>query len=151
MGAKALFRQLAWTSDARAAGLGPYSLTPGPETGAWLEFYPAAFGSLGLRRQRRPRSAASTTASASATTLANGNDVATKFRDFLAGIKVRIPFGTFIPNVSVAYGQQTFEIAPTQSTLPDLPQVAYQFIRPALGTRVIVRAHGRAGRRRPPT
>src|SRR6187551_104763 len=47
-GAKALFRQLSWTADARAAGLGPYSLTPGPQTGGWLEFYPAAFGSSGF-------------------------------------------------------------------------------------------------------
>ena len=47
-GAKALFRQLVWTADADAAGLGPYSLSPGPQTGAWLEFYPAAFGSSGF-------------------------------------------------------------------------------------------------------
>jgi len=71
------------------------------------------------------------------TTLANGTDVPTKFRDFQGGLKVRIPLGTFVPNVSVAYGQQLFEVAPTgQAT--DLPQVAYSFIRPALGTRVLL-------------
>ena len=32
-------------------------------------------------------------------------------RDFLAGLKVRIPLGMMIPNISVAYGQQLFWIA----------------------------------------
>src|SRR6185503_7244283 len=31
-----------------AAGLGPYKLTPGPETALWFEFYPAAFGTSGF-------------------------------------------------------------------------------------------------------
>ena len=48
LGFKALFRNLAWTPDGRDAGLGPYSLSPGPQTGLWLEFYPAAFGSSGF-------------------------------------------------------------------------------------------------------
>jgi hypothetical protein len=71
-----------------------------------------------------------------ATTLANKDVVATKFRNFDAGLKVRIPLGTFIPNVTVSYGQQVFEVAP-QNTPQDLPQVAYQFLRPALGARVL--------------
>lgn len=135
LGARALFRNLNWTSDGRAAGLGPYSLTPGPQTGLWLEFYPAAFGMTGF--------AANVGIYGSfnygfgvATTLANGANAATTFRDFQAGLKLRIPVGTFIPNVSVGYGQQTFAIAQQQTTL-DLPQVAYQFVRPALGTRVL--------------
>jgi hypothetical protein len=133
LGAKALFRNLNWTSDARAANLGPYSLTPGPETGAWFEFYPAAFGTssfaanVGLFGKFDYGFGV-------ATTLANGNNVATKFRDFYAGIKVRIPFETFVPNISVAYGQQLFEIA-QQGNAFDLPQLAYQFVRPALGAR----------------
>jgi len=134
VGFKALFRQLSWTADARAAGLGPYTLTPGPETGVWLEFYPAAFGSSGF---------ASNVGLIGrfdygfgvATTLANNMNVATTFRDFLAGIKVRIPLGMMTPNVSVAYGQQIFWIASANSSL-DLPKVAYSFIRPAIGTRV---------------
>jgi len=140
VGGKALFRNLSWTADASRAGcspcLGPYSLTPGPETGLWLEFYPAALGTNGF--------AANVGLFGSfdfgfgvATTLANGKNVATKFRDFLAGIKLRIPIGTFIPNVSVAYGQQLFEIAPQNSTL-DIPQVAYSFVRPSLGARVLL-------------
>ncbi len=136
VGAKAMFRQLSWTSDARAAGLGPYNLTPGPETGAWLEFYPAAFGSQGFAANVGLFGRFDYGFGV-ATTLANGTDVATSFRDYLGGIKVRIPTGTFIPNVSVAYGQQVFEIAQTQNTT-DLPKVAYQFIRPALGARVIL-------------
>ena len=135
IGAKALFRQLAWTSDARAAGLGPYSLTPGPETGAWFEFYPAAFGTSGFAANVGLFGRLDYGFGV-ATTLANTMNVATKFRDFMAGLKVRIPLGMMIPNVSVAYGQQTFEIAPAMSTL-DLPKVAYSFIRPALGTRVV--------------
>ena len=73
-----------------------------------------------------------------------------KFRDFLGGIKVRIPFGTFIPNVSVAYGQQVFEIAQTQNTHG--PAQARLSVRPAgAGGARDLHAHGRAGRRRSPT
>ena len=133
LGAKALFRNLSWTSDARASMLGPYKLTPGPETSAWFEFYPGAFGTSGF--------AANVGLFGKfdygfgvATTLANGNNAATKFRDFQAGVKVRIPFDAFVPNVSVAYGQQLFEIA-QQNQPTDLPQLAYQFVRPSLGAR----------------
>src|SRR5436190_1289624 len=121
VGARALFRNLQWSSpDGANAGLGPYSLTPGPETGLWLEFYPAAFGMTGF--------AANVGIYGSfnygfgvATTLANGTNAATTFRDFQAGLKLRIPVGTFIPNVSNGYGQQTFAIAQQQATT-DLPQ-----------------------------
>jgi len=136
LGAKAMFRQLAWTSDARAAGLGPYTLTPGPETGLWLEFYPAAFGTSGFAANVGLFGRFDYGVGVS-TTLANGDEAATKFRDFLGGLKVRIPMGTFIPNVSLAYGQQVFEIA-QQQTMTDLPQLAYVFVRPALGARVIL-------------
>ncbi len=135
VGAKALFRQFNWTTDAQRSGLGPYSLSPGPETAAWLEFYPAAFGTSGFAANVGLIGRFDYGFGV-ATTLANGNVVATKFRDFLAGIKVRVPFGNVIPNLSVAYGQQTFEIA-QQGTPADLPQLAYAFVRPALGTRVM--------------
>jgi hypothetical protein len=134
IGFKALFRQLAWTADARAAGLGPYSLTPGPETGAWLEFYPAAFGSSGFA-SNVGLFGRFDYGFGVATTLANNTNVATSFRDFLAGLKVRLPLGMMTPNVSVAYGQQIFWIASANNNL-DLPKVAYSFIRPAIGTRV---------------
>jgi hypothetical protein len=135
VGAKALFRQFNWTADARAAGLGPYTLSPGPETGLWLEFYPAAFGTSGFAANVGLFGRFDYGFGV-ATTLANGTNAATKFRDFLAGLKVRVPFGSVIPNASVAYGQQTFEIAPA-GTPQDLPQLAYAFVRPALGTRVM--------------
>jgi len=135
VGFKALFRSLAWTQpDGRAAGLGPYSLSPGPQTGLWLEFYPAAFGSSGF--------AANVGVIARfnygfgvATTLANDDVVETKFRDFLAGVKLRVPFGGFVPSLSIAYGQQVFAIA-QQMTMQDLPQLAYQFVRFAPGARM---------------
>jgi hypothetical protein len=133
VGGKAMFRSLAWTADGASAGLGPYSLTPGPETGLWLEFYPAAFGSSGFAANVGIFGRFDYGFGV-ATTLANGMDAATKFRDFMGGLKVRIPVGTFTPNISVAYGQQMFEIA-QQQTMADLPQVAYQFVRPALGAR----------------
>jgi hypothetical protein len=134
LGGKAMFRSLAWTADGASAGLGPYSLTPGPETGLWLEFYPAAFGSNGFAANVGLFGRFDYGFGV-ATTLANGMDAATKFRDFMAGLKVRIPMGTFTPNLSVAYGQQVFEIA-QQNTMADLPQLAYAFVRPAVGTRI---------------
>jgi hypothetical protein len=134
VGGKAMFRNFNWTSDGRAAMLGPYHLTPGPETGLWLEFYPAAFGTSGFAANVGLFGRFDYGFGV-ATTLANGNDVATSFRDFLAGLKVRIPVGSFTPNVSVAYGQQVFAIA-QQQTMYDLPQLAYQFVRPAVGARV---------------
>lgn len=135
LGFKALFRSLAWTQPGgRNAGLGPYSLSPGPQTGLWLEFYPAAFGSSGF--------AANIGVIAQfnygfgvATTLANDDVVETKFRDFFAGAKLRVPFGGFVPSLSIAYGQQVFAIA-QQMTMQDLPQLAYQFVRFAPGARM---------------
>jgi hypothetical protein len=135
VGAKALFRNLTWTNDARAAMLGPYKLTPGPETGLWLEFYPAALGTSGFAANVGLFGHFNYGFGV-ATTLANGMDAPTKFRDFLGGLKVRIPVGTFTPNISVAYGQQVFEIA-QQQTPTDLPKLAYQFVRPALGARIL--------------
>jgi hypothetical protein len=133
VGGKALFRNLAWTGNGSAAGLGPYSLTPGPETGAWLEFYPAAFGTSGFAANVGLFGRFDYGFGV-ATTLQNQDVVKTTFRDFLAGLKVRIPMGSFVPNVSVAYGLQLFAIDP-QNTPADIPQVAYQFVRPALGGR----------------
>ena len=134
LGAKALFRNLAWTPDGRAAGLGPYSLSPGPQTGAWLEFYPAAFGSSGFAANIGVI-ARFNYGFGVATTLANDDVVETKFRDLLAGVKMRVPFGNFVPNLSIAYGQQVFAVA-QQMTMQDLPQLAYQFVRFAPGARI---------------
>ena len=135
VGAKAMFRQLGWTADARAAGLGPYNLTPGPETGLWAEFYPAAFGTTGFAANVGLFGRFDYGFGV-ATTLASGKDAATTFRDFMGGIKVRIPMGMFNPNVSIGYGQQIFAIA-QQNDMADLPQLAYQFVRPSAGARIV--------------
>jgi hypothetical protein len=134
LGGKALFRNFVW-SGGTAVGLGPYALTPGPETAAWLEFYPAAFGTTGFAANVGLL-ARLNYGFGVATTLANGDVVATTFRDYLAGLKIRIPLGTFIPNLSLAYGQQLFQID-QQQTGNDLPKLAYSFVRPALGARVM--------------
>jgi hypothetical protein len=134
LGGKALFRNFVW-SGGSAAGLGPYALTPGPETAAWLEFYPAAFGTSGFAANVGLL-ARFNYGFGTATTLANNDVVATTFRDYLAGLKLRIPFGTVIPNLSLAYGQQLFQIDQQQNN-NDLPKLAYQFVRPALGARVM--------------
>jgi hypothetical protein len=133
VGAMALFRQLVWTSN---AGLGPYSLTPGPEAGVWLEFYPGAFVTDGfganvglIARYDYGFGVTSTTAS--------GSDVATKYQDFLAGLKLRMPLGMFTPNLSVAYGAQGFKLT-AQQTPQDLPAMDYTFVRIGAGTRVQV-------------
>jgi len=135
-GAKALFRQLVWTADANAAGLGPYSLTPGPQTGAWLEFYPAAFGSNGFAANVGLYGSLNYGFGVSTNTTA-GKDIPTAFRDFMGGLKVRIPFGSVIPNVSVGYGQQAFQISATGNNT-DLPHLNYQFVRLGAGTRIQV-------------
>ena len=135
-GAKALFRQLSWTADANAAGLGPYSLTPGPQTGAWLEFYPAAFGSNGFGANIGIYGSLNYGFGVSTNTTA-GMDIPTAFRDFMGGLKVRIPFGSVIPNVSIGYGQQAFQISATGNNT-DLPHLNYQFVRMGAGTRIQV-------------
>jgi hypothetical protein len=132
-GAAALFRSLAYTSEASSNGLGPYSLSPGPEAGLWLEFYPAAFvtnsfaANIGLfARYAHGFGVTSYTP--------NSGEVGTTYQDFLGGLKVRFPLGTFTPYANVAYGEQTFGLtgAGTQLT----PAVDYTFIRIGGGTRI---------------
>jgi len=135
-GAKALFRSLAWTADAKAAGLGPYTLTPGPQTGGWLEFYPAAFGSSGFAANVGLYGSFNYGFGVSTNTTL-GTDIPTAFRDFMAGLKVRIPLGSVVPYVSVGYGQQAFQIS-AQGSSTDLPHLNYQFVRLGAGTRIHV-------------
>jgi hypothetical protein len=134
LGGMALFRQLAWTSDGAAAGLGPYKLLPGPEAGLWLEFYPAAFVTTGFASNiglyARYAYGFGVTS-----TLQSGTQAATSYQDFVAGLKVRIPLGTFTPYGMVAYGEQQFSIAP-QGNTADLPAMDYSFVRIGAGTRI---------------
>jgi len=134
VGGMALFRRLVWTADADAAGLGPYSLTPGPQAGVWLEFYPAAFATggfaanIGLYAHYDHGFGVSTWTQA-------GGDVATKYEGFVGGLKLRLPLGTFTPFGSVGYGNQSFRITAEGNPL-DLPGFAYSFVRVGAGTRV---------------
>jgi hypothetical protein len=132
LGGKALFRNLAWNEDMGA--LAPYKLSPGPEVGAWLEVYPAAFATdgfaanigvyggfnygIGAESKLPPPSTMKLT---------------TKYQDFLAGVKVRIPVGMIVPYVAGAYGMQKFDLDPADMTRPNFN---YAFIRAGAGARV---------------
>jgi hypothetical protein len=134
LGGAAMFRNLVWTSDGAAAQLGPYSLSPGPEAGLWLEFYPAAFVTSGFASNvglyARYAYGFGVTSK-----LQSGVDASTSYQDFVAGIKVRLPLGTFTPYGTVSYGEQQFSVAP-QGAATDLPAMDYSFVRIGLGTRI---------------
>jgi hypothetical protein len=57
----------------------------------------------------------------------------TKYQDFLAGVKVRIPVGMIVPYVAGAYGMQKFQLEPVDNTRPNFN---YAFIRAGAGARV---------------
>jgi hypothetical protein len=131
IGGKALFRNLAWNED--MGGLSPYTLSPGPEVGGWLEVYPAAFATDGFAANigiyggfNYGIGAQSKLPPPSTTTLT------TKYQDFLAGVKVRFPVGMIIPYVAGAYGMQKFHLEPADNTRPNFD---YAFIRAGAGAR----------------
>jgi hypothetical protein len=132
LGGGALFRNLSWNQDVTNS-FAPYSLSPGPEIRAKLEVYPLAFASdsflanLGLFGGFDYGLGVTSKTS-------SGMTLTTKFQDFLAGIKLRIPLGKVVPDVSVAYGGQTFRLE-GQSTIT-VPGVNYAFLRPGIGARV---------------
>jgi hypothetical protein len=134
VGGMAMFRHLVWTSDAAGTGLAPYSLAPGPQAGLWLEFYPAAFATRGFASNIGLFARYDYGFGVSSYT-PSGGDVATKYQGFLAGLKLRIPLGTFTPYGTLGYGNQGFRLAPEDSP-SDLPSVAYSFVRTGLGTRI---------------
>jgi hypothetical protein len=137
-GAAALFRQLAYTSEGSSNGLGPYSLSPGPEAGLWLEFYPAAFATSSFAANIGLFARYAHGFGVTSYTPPNNNEVGTTYQDFLGGIKVRIPLGTFTPYLTGAYGEQTFGLtgAGTQLT----PAMDYTFVRIGAGTRIRIAA-----------
>jgi hypothetical protein len=135
VGARAMFRQLSWHQDVQRR-LAPYSLSPGPEAGFWLEAYPVSFSSEGGAANigvfggfNRGFGVTSATA--------DGSRLTTKFQDFLAGIKLRLPVGSFTPSLSIAYGAQSFSLQ-SQGGTQALPAVAYKFVRAGLGVRIDV-------------
>ena len=58
----------------------------------------------------------------------------TKYQDFLAGVKVRIPVGMIIPYVAAAYGMQKFHLEPADRRTR--PNFNYGFIRAGAGARI---------------
>jgi hypothetical protein len=132
VGGTALFRTLAWNQDMGA--LAPYKLSPGPEVGAWLEAYPAAFATDGFAANIGVYGAFNYGIGAESK-LPDGTKLTTKYQDFLAGVKVRIPVGMIIPYVAGAYGMQKFHLEPADPN-NTRPNFNYAFIRAGAGARV---------------
>ena len=131
LGGKALFRNLSWTD---AGGrVAPYSLAPGPEATVWLEAYPAAFATDGFAANIGVFGHFDLGFGASSKTPGGAMTLTTKYQDFLAGVKVRIPFGTVIPYVAGAYGMQKFHLEPPA---PDRPNFNYGLIHAGAGVRI---------------
>jgi hypothetical protein len=125
-----LYRHLAWT-QVTSGMLNGYSVSPGPEVGLRVEFYPAAlvgrdFGAnLGVLLSFNEGFGVHTAGSS--------GDISAIFQDFLVGLKVRFPLGIVIPHASVAYGGQVFKFSPD---LAGVPSVFYAFVRLAAGVRL---------------
>ena len=132
LGGTALFRQLVWTQDMGA--LAPYSLTPGPEISGWLETYPAAFATDGFAANIGLYGHFNYGIGASSKTPA-GQMLTTKYSDFMGGLKIRIPVGSFIPYVAAAYGLQSFKLDPPPMTM-DRPNFTYGVIHLGAGARI---------------
>ena len=131
LGGKALFRNLSWTD---AGGrVAPYSLAPGPEATIWLEAYPAAFATDGFAANIGVFGHFDLGFGASSKTPGGAMTLTTKYQDFLAGLKVRIPFGTVIPYIAGAYGMQKFHLEPAA---PDRPNFNYGLIHAGAGVRI---------------
>jgi hypothetical protein len=132
VGGKALFRNLSWT-DANGA-LAPYSLAPGPEAGVWLEAFPAAFATDGFAGNIGIYGHFDYGLGASSKTPPPANQtLTTKYMDFLAGVKVRIPLGNFLPYVAGGYGMQKFSLDPVA---PERPNFNYSFASGGAGARI---------------
>ena len=118
IGGRALFRNVAWTGDNGA--LAPYSLSPGPQLGLWLEAFPAAFATDGFAANIGVFGHFNLGFGASSKTPAPANaTLTTKYQDFLAGLKIRVPFGGFQPYLAVGYGMQKFALEPADGTRPN--------------------------------
>ena len=118
VGGRALFRQLRWTDDMGA--LAPYTLSPGPEASVWLEAYPAAFVTDGFAANIGIFGRFDYGFGASSKTPPPQNQtLTTKYQDFLAGLKVRIPLGMVLPYGAAAYGMQKFALTPLDPTRPN--------------------------------
>ena len=133
VGAKALFRSLSWNQDPEAR-TNPYALSPGPEAGFWLEAYPGAFVTSGLAADLGVFARLDHGFGVTSTTQ-DGATVTTSFQDFMAGVEARLPLGAVAPQLSVAYGGQTFRLD-KEHGLPPIPGFDYRFVRIGGGARV---------------
>ena len=132
VGGRALFRNVAWTGD--NGMLAPYSLSPGPQLGLWLEAFPAAFASDGFAGNIGVFGHFNLGFGASSKDPA-GTVLTTKYQDFLAGVKVRVPFGGFQPYAAVGYGLQKFSL---ETAAPTRPNFNYGLVFIGAGARVQV-------------
>jgi len=130
VGGKALFRNLSWTSDMGA--LAPYNLAPGPEASLWLEAYPAAFMTDGFAANIGLYGGFDYGLGASSKVPSTNTKLDTKYQDFLAGLKVRIPLGMALPYLAVGYGMQKFHLDPPDATRPNFN---YSFVSLGGGAR----------------
>ena len=135
VGGQALFRRLDWNQD--RARLPPYALSPGPQASLWLEAYPAAMFSKGFAGNVGVFGDFNLGFGVTSTTT-DGAKLTTKFQDFLAGVKVRLPVNAFTPYASVAYGAQSFRLESSTGTSSIVPSFAYKLLRVGLGTRVAI-------------
>lgn len=132
IGGRALFRTVDWTGD--MGMLAPYSLKPGPQLGLWLEAFPAAFASAGFAGNIGVFGHFNLGFGASSKDPA-GTVLTTKYQDFLAGVKVRVPFGGFQPYVAVGYGLQKFVL---ETAAPTRPNFNYGLLFLGAGARIQV-------------
>jgi hypothetical protein len=131
IGGAALFRQLRWTDDMDA--LAPYTLSPGPEVRAWFEAFPGAFVTDGFGANIGLFGKLDYGFGAQSKTPA-GQTLTTKYMDFLAGLKVRIPLGVAVPYVAGAYGMQKFALEPLDPA-GSRPNFNYSFLHLGGGAR----------------
>ena len=143
LGGRALFRKLSWHQDVQPRQP-PYSLSPGPELALWLEAFPAAFvtdhfaANIGLFGGFDNGFGVTSTATSAAGTAIK---LTTTFRDFLVGVKVRLPLGALAPYLSIAYGGQSFKLSSSAGS-SGVPSVNDKFIRLGIGSRIAVGAVG---------
>ena len=109
VGAGAMFRSLSWNQDVTSS-FAPYSLSPGPQLRLAVEAFPAAFATSGFAANVGLFGAFNYGVAVTSKVQSTGMKLTTSFRDFLVGVKVRLPFGNVVPYASAAYGGQSFRL-----------------------------------------
>ncbi len=125
-----VYRQLSWT-QVSSGTLNAFSVSPGFDAGARIEFYPAAL--VGRDFGSNIGAVAAFDRGFGVTAKGPSGDVDAIFQDYLLGFKVRFPLGLFVPYASLAYGGQAFLFSPR---LPAVPSVFYTFVHLGVGARL---------------